>query len=146
MSAVRQILEAPSVARILSVREIVERWAEIRPLLERIQTPRRYWATSPGGAFQRFHDGRWALWALGDPVVAICAVGIENHDNGTKSLRLEQVAGHADWEAELALIEAWARAQGCVRTVLPRARIGWPRRLSRRFKVTAVYAEAPINV
>lgn len=130
--------------RILSVGEIAERWGEICPLLERVATPKRYWATTPGEAFQKFHAGQWVLWALGDPVHAICAVGIaKEKTDGSLSLRLEQVAGKADWEAHLAPIEAWARMRGCVRIVMPRARRGWLRRM-RDFRITAVYAEKAI--
>jgi len=145
MSAVRALaMPAADAPRILEVPDIVARWDEIRPLLESVGGRGRYWSASPGHAFAHFHDGTWVLWALGDPVCAVCAVSIAREDDGSHSLRLEQVAGHAAWDAELAPIEAWARQRGCVRIVMPRARKGWARVFRKRFSVKALYLEAAL--
>lgn len=130
--------------RVLTLQEIIDRWAEIRPLLESIRSPKRYWAPSAGEAFQRFHAGHWNLWVLGDPIEAICAVGVAKENDESLSLRLELVAGHADWFARLEPIAAYGRSRGCVRVTMPRARRGWLRRWRGVFKCNAVFLEAPL--
>jgi hypothetical protein len=133
------------MGRILTVPEIVERWNAILPLLESVASQGRYWTTPAGLAFQRFHAGEWTLWALGEPITAICAVGVAKEYDGTLSLRLELVAGSAavDWHAEFDAIAAWGRERGCVRAVMPRARKGWAR-VFPDFVVKALFLERPI--
>jgi hypothetical protein len=135
----------PAAPRILSVPEIVAAWDTIRPMLESVAHRGRYWTTPAGECFQRFHAGHWVLWALGEPVRAICAVGVAKEYDGSLSLRLELVAGEADWHAELAPIAAWGRERGCVRICMPRARKGWARVFRDTFKVNALFLEAPIS-
>jgi hypothetical protein len=145
MSAVaRKMAPAADAPRILEVPEIVARWNEIKPLLASVGNKGQYWSATPGHAFAHFHDGTWTLWALGEPVRAVCAVGVARENDGSLSLRLEQVAGHAAWSVELEPIAAWARQRGCVRIVMPRARRGWARVFRKRFAVTALYLEASI--
>jgi hypothetical protein len=139
--------EAPvmdSAGRILTVPEIVAQWDTICPMIESIARGGRYWTPPAGEAFQRFYAGHWVLWALGDPITAICAVGVAKEYDGTLSLRLGLVAGHAaDWHAQLAPIAAWGKARGCVRVCMPRARKGW-QRVFPNFKVHALFLEAPL--
>jgi hypothetical protein len=136
--------EAATSGRMLTVPEIVQRWDRILPLLEAVTRGGRYWTTPAGLAFQRFHAGEWVLWAAGEPVHAICAVGVAKEYDNTLSLRLELVAGEADWHAELAPIAAWGKARGCVRICMPRARKGWARVFKDTFKVNAIFLEAAI--
>ena len=149
MSAARAAATAAPVhdtGRILTVPEIVAQWDRIRLLLESVAGGGRYWTTPAGDAFQRFHAGQWVLWARGDPITTLCAVGVAKEHDGTLSLRLELVAGHAaDWHAQLEPIAAWGRERGCVRIVMPRARKGWARVFRDRFKVQALFLEAPIE-
>jgi hypothetical protein len=136
---------APATGRILTVPEIVAAWPQILPLLESVAGHGQYWTTPAGLAFQRFHAGEWTLWALGEPITAICAVGVAREYDGSLSLRLELVAGHAaDWHAQLEPIAAWGKARGCVRVCMPRARKGWARVFKDTFRVNAMFLEAPL--
>ena len=137
---------APATGRILAVPESVAQWDRILPLLESISGHGQYWTTPAGEAFQRFYAGQWTLWVLGDPITTLCAVGVAKEYDGTLSLRLELVAGHADdWHAQLEPIAAWGRDRGCVRICMPRARKGWARVFRDKFKVQALFLEAPIE-
>jgi len=132
--------------RILLLDEVVQLWPQILPLLASIGGLKRYWAHSPGEAFEHFYRGTWTLWVEGDPITAVCAVSVvKERGDQSLSLRLELVAGKADWDAALAPIEAWGKERGCVRIVMPRARPGWKRRFRDRFVVQALFLEAPIS-
>jgi hypothetical protein len=142
-AAARKMAPADDTPRILEVPEIVERWRELEPLLERVCGRRLAWPDMVS-VMDRLARGDWQLWAAeyDGEIVAVLCTGIGRERDGSKTLRFELIAGDSpDWGHEGVFLD-WGRQQGCVRARIT-GRHGF-RRIFHDWTLTSVTLERAI--
>lgn len=111
--------------------QVARWWPQVERLFMRV-TVKRLFGPTTDEVLLRIMRGDWQLWIARSEIriAAALVTGITQERDGTKCLRLEQLAGDGmDWLSNLELIFAWGRQRGCTRWYIPHARRGWLRKL-----------------
>ena len=140
-AGLRLAADAPRLTAINPV-HLPELWPEIADLVAGVveRSRGRY---SNRGVAQHLMSGDWHLWVVGvdGEIRAIVATELYRDVSGIKccTIRFCTGRGSETWTHLLEQIEAWARADGCVRMDMI-ARKGWAKRLP-DYRLSHVYLE-----
>lgn len=107
----------------LQSHEAIERWDEIEPLLQRIETP----DTPLQNVREMVRTCEAQVWCVGEPVTSVCVTKLhvtQEHKYGL----LWMGAGNDSMTAYVGCIEAWMREKGCKYVELI-GRRGWKKLL-----------------
>lgn len=123
--------------------DVVKVWKTVEPLIEKALGP----GETTNQILTKLYCKEAQLWSAFEEGVptAVVITEIVTRETGDKACNIWAASGTGlnNWFAHLAMIEAWAKENGCKYVTVERGRKGWSR-LMKDYKVTHVTLEKEI--